>query len=116
MVSDFRYIGPIKEMVDCLKKYQPQLATFYYHFGHTGSHSLCDKGKYLTEFFFFAPFKVQNNKKFRTLLSENDKEISKKLIRMWTNFAHSANPTNSQDKFHWASVKSEDVDLEYVCM
>ena len=45
MVSDFRYIGPIKEMVDCLKKYQPQLATFYYHFGHTGSHSLCDKGK-----------------------------------------------------------------------
>ena len=49
-------------------------------------------------------------------LSENDKEISKKLIRMWTNFAHSANPTNSQDKFHWASVKSEDVDLEYVCM
>ena len=45
-------------------------------------------------------------------LSENDKQISKKLIRMWTNFAHSANPTNSQDKFHWASVKSEDV--EYV--
>ena len=49
-------------------------------------------------------------------LSENDKEISKKLIRMWTNFAHCANPTNSQDKFHWASVISEDVDLEYVCM
>ena len=50
-------------------------------------------------------------------LSENDKEISKKLIRMWTNFAHSGNPTiDSQDKFHWTSVKSEDVDLEYVIL
>ena len=46
-------------------------------------------------------------------LSENDKQISKKLIRMWTNFAHGANPNDDfQDKFHWASVKSEDV--EYV--
>ena len=89
MVSDFRYIGPIKEMVDCLKKYQPQLATFYYHFGHTGSHSLCDKGKYLTDFLFFALFKVQTNKKFRIF----EKNSYLKIFTLDGNFPRSYNLT-----------------------
>ena len=44
MVSDLRYNGPINILIEHLAKYQPKLSTYYYHFGYSGLHSLCDKG------------------------------------------------------------------------
>ena len=42
-------------------------------------------------------------------MSNLDKDISKKLVQMWVNFAHHANPSTVDDSFQWNAVDKKSI-------
>ena len=130
MASDVLYNGPINLMVETLSKYQPQISTYYYHYGHSASHSLCDKIVY-SGWKFSTKLQLHNlgvGYNMRNSygichgdellyqfilgnqpppmnagpLSDRDKEISQRLLKIWTQFALNADPNGENTyNFRW---------------
>ena len=130
MVSDYAFNGRVGTTLELLLN-KPQIRTYYYKFSYSGSHSVCDKDIYYgwkyslklqiqnlglgynlrngygtcqgDELLSLFVFSAQPPPINLGPLSNEDKIVSQRLVSLWTSFANTTFPSNSE--FYWDATE-----------